>query len=79
MISNRDIRRFVSFFPAVKIATTTIPLTFFDFFTDVYSITIYAASPAAVVRAAAALLGKYGNPFKLFFLFEVEPSGKHIR
>ena len=61
MISNRDIRRFVSFFPAVKIATTTIPLTFFDFFTDVYSIVIYAGSPAAVVRAAAALLGKFGR------------------
>ena len=45
-------------FPAVKIVATTIPLTFFDFVTDIYSISIYASSPARMVRVAAGLLGK---------------------
>ena len=58
MITKRDLRRFILFFPALKLATTTIPLTFFDFATDVYSISIYANSPAKVVRVAAAILGE---------------------
>ena len=53
-----DFRSIVGLFPALKILTTTIPLTFFDFFTDIYTVALYAASPAAVVKTAAVILGK---------------------
>ena len=58
--------------PVVKIITTTIPLTFFDFFTDAYAVYVYAASPALVVRFIAAILGKLvGN---VIFFSIVNPS-----
>ena len=67
MGSAGDLRRFVRLFPAVKIATTTIPLTFFDFFTDVYAVAIYAVSPAGAVRAAAVILGRlHAKPDEVF-------------
>ena len=52
-----DVLKMIGLFPVLKIATTTIPLTFFDFFTDIYAISGYAASPAWVVRATAVILG----------------------
>ena len=53
------IKEAFSLLPVFKIVTATIPLTFFDFFTDVYAVSVYAASPAWVVKAIAVILGKF--------------------
>ena len=52
------IRQILGLVPVFKIMTTTIPLTFFDFFTDAYAVSVYAESPAWVVKAIAIMLGK---------------------
>ena len=50
-------------FPVVKIITTTIPLTFFDFFTDAFAVSVYAKSPSWAVKAIAILLGRFFRHF----------------
>ena len=52
------IRHVMSYLPVVKILTTTIPMTFFDFSTDVVAVYGYAQSPALPVRITAWILGK---------------------
>ena len=44
-------------FSFLKIAVTTVPLMFFDYFTDLYSIFTYASSTVGVMVVAAGLLG----------------------
>ena len=59
MASFAELRTVLHLFPAVKIATTTIPLSFFDFFTVVYAVSVYAASTVWALKVAATLLGMF--------------------
>ena len=52
-----DLRLYMRLFPALKLVTTTIPLTFFDLFTDIFTVKLYAESAAAAVQTTAAILG----------------------